>query len=85
MGGTKDAAAGYSEMIKTWEEYNQLESLCDAAEDKLISGEGEIGQHYALANILRRHGIFSISRYDTIPLSRKLLDEFMKSQKEAAQ
>jgi hypothetical protein len=68
-------------MIKTWEEYNQLESLCDAAEDKLISGEGEIGQHYALANILRRHGVFSISRYDTIPLSRKLLSDFMDSQK----
>ena len=68
-------------MIKTWDEYNQLESLCDAAEDKIISGEGEIGQHYALANILGKHGIFSVSRHDTIPLTRKLLAEFIAKQK----
>ena len=59
----------------TRDQYYELEQITDAAEDKLISGEGEIGQHYTLAWILRGYGVFSFGRDDTVKQARKLLEQ----------
>lgn len=70
-------------MIKTWSEFHEIQDLCDSAEDKIITGEGEMGQHYMLIHILGKHGILCLSRQDTIPQARKLLDEFVLLQEQA--
>ena len=67
-------------MIQSWDEYNELETLCDDANDRLISGEGQTGVHFSLMFILRKHGINAMGREGSVKETRKLLDQFVAEQ-----
>ena len=66
-------------MIKTWEEYNEIEQICDEADDRIKSGAWASGIHFELMNILGKHGIHANGREGAVRETRKLLTEFYKS------
>ena len=70
-------------MINSWDEYNELEQICDEADDRIKSGAWASGIHFELMHMLGRHGIRAAGREDTITQARKLLDEFMTKQEPA--
>jgi len=72
-------------MIKTWEEYNELEEMCDEADDRIKSGAWASGIHFDLMHILGKHGIRGGGREDAVIKMRQLLDEFYQEQMKVAQ
>ena len=67
-------------MIKNWQEYAELEKLCDEADDRIQSGAWPSGIHFELMHILGTHGIRGGGREDAIKETRKLLDKFYQNQ-----
>lgn len=65
-------------MIKSIEQYNELATLTDQAQDRLITGSGEAGVHYLLIHILGKHGINAYSREEAIKEAQKLCDKFIQ-------
>jgi hypothetical protein len=76
LGNPKIHDSGWHEMIKTWEEYAELEQICDEADDRIKSGAWASGIHFELMHIIGKHGIRGCSREDTVVQGRKLLTEF---------
>lgn len=62
-------------MIKTIDEYNELATMVDTAEETLESLR--FGNHYLLSAKMAKHGIRHLDRKETIKAARKILDEFM--------
>ncbi len=67
-------------MIKTWEEYNELEAMYDEANDRIISGAWASGIHFQVLHVLSRHGVYGSGREGGVNALRKLLDEFVQAQ-----
>ena len=67
-------------MIKTWDEYNELEQICDEADDRIKSGAWASGIHFDLMHILGKHGIRATGREGAVKETRRLLNEFYQAQ-----
>ena len=67
-------------MVKNWQEYNELEQLCDEAADRINSGAWASGIHFDLMHILSKHGIRATGREDAVKQTRRLLNEFYMAQ-----
>jgi hypothetical protein len=64
--------------IQTYDQYIELQNAVDEAKERL-DGAGASGAHYLLNNILRRYGVFGMSREETIKLGQNLCNEFLKN------
>lgn len=63
-------------MIKTIEEYNELATMTDTAEECLESLR--FGSHWLLIALLgKKHGIKIIDRVEAIKTARKMCNEFI--------
>lgn len=67
-------------MIKDWDEYAEIESICAEADDRIKSGAWASGIHFQLMHILNKHGIYGGGREATVKGAKKLMDEFYQAQ-----
>jgi len=80
LGNVEVDYPGRYAVIKDWQEYAELEELCDEADDRIKSGAWASGIHFDLMHILGKHGIYGGGREDAVKKMRKLLSDFRNSQ-----
>jgi hypothetical protein len=75
LGNSKKHGIGH-EMINTIEEFNELATMTDTAEECLESLR--FGSHWVLIAVLsKKYGIKTFERREAIRAARKILNEFI--------
>lgn len=65
--------------VRTQEDFTELYTAYDAANEKTLTGIGPVGLHYALALLLRdKYGIEHQDRTQCVLSARRLLNEYLE-------